>query len=108
MAVAARTESQMKTWIKNNFFPTGVTSSQLDKIAALYPGDVTQGSPFNTGILNVLSPQYKRIAAFLGDGVFQAPRRWMLQNTVSKNPNVWAFGTYLTSLLISEPRGTDG
>ncbi|KAF9046245.1 carotenoid ester lipase precursor [Panaeolus papilionaceus] len=84
------TESQLKNYIKTVFLP-GVTDAQLDKLADLYPGDITQGSPFNTGILNALTPQFKRIAAFQADGVFQAPRRWMLQNTLPTNPNVWAF-----------------
>jgi len=86
-----RTDAQVKNWIKTSFLP-GSTDAAINKIADLYPQDITAGSPFDTGILNAISPQFKRIAAFLGDGVFQAPRRWMLDNTVGTNPNVWAYG----------------
>ncbi|KAH9480374.1 Lipase 1 [Psilocybe cubensis] len=84
------TDAQVIDYIKNVFFP-GVTDDQLSQLATLYPSDILQGSPFDTGILNALTPQFKRIAAFQGDGVFQAPRRWLLNNVVPKNPNVWAF-----------------
>lgn len=56
-----------------------------------YPSDVTQGSPFDTGILNAITLQFKRIAALLGDSVFQAPRRWFLQNALKSNPDIWVF-----------------
>ncbi|KAF8955263.1 carotenoid ester lipase precursor [Flammula alnicola] len=85
-----RTDAQLINYIKTVFLP-GTPDAQITQLAALYPSDITQGSPFDTGILNALTPQYKRIAAFQGDGVFQAPRRWLLQNTVPTNPNVWAF-----------------
>ncbi|KAF4617351.1 hypothetical protein D9613_005823 [Agrocybe pediades] len=84
------TDAQVENWVKTNFFP-GVTDAQINQFKTLYPPDITQGSPFDTGILNALSPQFKRIAAFQGDGVFQAPRRWLLQNTVPTNPNVWSY-----------------
>jgi len=75
--------------VQNIFLP-GITHAQVDKIAELYPADVTQGSPFSTGHLNALTPQFKRLAAFQGDGGFQAPRRWFLQNTADKQ-DVWVF-----------------
>ncbi|KAF9568773.1 carotenoid ester lipase precursor [Agrocybe pediades] len=83
------TDAQFKTYLKNTFLP-GIPDSAVDQIAKLYPSDVTQGSPFGTGIFNALTPQFKRLAAFQGDGVFQAPRRWLLQYTASKQ-NVWVF-----------------
>ncbi|PPQ85181.1 hypothetical protein CVT25_004188 [Psilocybe cyanescens] len=84
------TDAEVINYIKTVFFP-GVTDAQLSQLAMLYPSDITQGSPFDTGILNALTPQFKRIASFQGDGVFQAPRRWLLQNVIPTNPNVWAF-----------------
>ncbi|TFK40488.1 carotenoid ester lipase precursor, partial [Crucibulum laeve] len=83
------TEAQFKNYVGKVFLP-GTTDAQLDKLAQLYPQDITQGSPFDTGILNALSPQFKRMAAFLGDGVFQAPRRFFLQNT-SQKQDTWVF-----------------
>ncbi|PPQ78726.1 hypothetical protein CVT25_010729 [Psilocybe cyanescens] len=83
------TDTQFKSYIKNTFLP-GTSDEQVNKIAALYPDDITEGSPFNTGIFNSVTPQFKRLAAFQGDGVFQAPRRWLLQYTATKQ-NVWVF-----------------
>ncbi|ODQ81380.1 hypothetical protein BABINDRAFT_60207 [Babjeviella inositovora NRRL Y-12698] len=77
------TEAEVRAYI-GNVFP-GISSSQMDQLLTLYPQDVTQGSPFGSGILNVLTPQNKRIAAFLGDVVFQAPRRFMLNHTPDVN-----------------------
>ncbi|CAA7261544.1 unnamed protein product [Cyclocybe aegerita] len=84
------TESQLKSYAKTIFLP-GATNEEIEQLATLYPGDITEGSPFDTGVLNAITPQIKRIAAFQGDGIFQAPRRWMLQNTLPSNPNVWVF-----------------
>ena len=81
----------MKTWITTSLFP-GIPDADVDELLALYPSDIRKGSPFDTGIFNALTPQFKRIAAFQGDGVFQAPRRWMLENTLPENPNVWFYG----------------
>ncbi|KAF5319917.1 hypothetical protein D9611_011051 [Ephemerocybe angulata] len=83
------TDTQFRGWIKNAFLP-GLTDSQVNTIASNYPATLSEGSPFNTGLLNALTPQFKRIAAFQGDGVFQAPRRWFMRNTVGKQ-KVWAF-----------------
>ncbi|KJA17434.1 hypothetical protein HYPSUDRAFT_46373 [Hypholoma sublateritium FD-334 SS-4] len=83
------TDAQFKTYIQKTFLP-GITDAQTTQIATLYPSDITQGSPFDTGILNAVTPQFKRLAAFQGDGVFQGPRRWLLQYTASTQ-NVWVF-----------------
>jgi len=64
------TDEELKTWIYTNYRLCIHLTSGKDH-----------------GILNALTPQLKRIAA-LGDGVFQAPRRWML---LPENPNVWFF-----------------
>ncbi|ODQ78808.1 hypothetical protein BABINDRAFT_162487 [Babjeviella inositovora NRRL Y-12698] len=73
------TDAEVRTYV-DNVFP-GILSSQLDQFLTLYPQDVTQGSPFGSGLLNALTPQNKRLAALLGDVVFQAPRRFMLNHT---------------------------
>ena len=62
----------------------------MDKLLVLYPQDPTQGSPFDTGTQNALTPEFKRIAALLGDLIFQAPRRWLLYN-VSGKQNTWSY-----------------
>ncbi|ODQ82039.1 hypothetical protein BABINDRAFT_114641 [Babjeviella inositovora NRRL Y-12698] len=73
------TDAEVSAYI-DNVFPN-LSSSQLAEILTLYPQDVTQGSPFNTGLLNALTPENKRLASFLGDIVFQAPRRFLLNHT---------------------------
>ena len=64
----------------------------MDELLRLYPQNVTQGSPFGTGTLNALTPEFKRIAAILGDFVFQAPRRFFLHNASGKQ-NTWSYCT---------------
>ncbi|KAI0075535.1 alpha/beta-hydrolase [Panus rudis PR-1116 ss-1] len=83
------TESQVRDYI-TTYFVRGAASSDVDALLSLYPADVTQGSPFDTGNANAISPQFKRISAFLGDLTFQAPRRLFLQYTASKQ-NSWVF-----------------
>ncbi|KAI0365312.1 carotenoid ester lipase precursor [Pilatotrama ljubarskyi] len=83
------TSSDLRAYIVSNYLPAA-TSSELDQLMAAYPEDITQGSPFDTGILNALTPQYKRLAAMQGDLVFQAPRRFLLQNRSGKQP-MWSF-----------------
>lgn len=56
--------------MKNNYAPTA-TDAEIAEILTAYPQDIILGSPFNTGILNALSPQFKRLAALQGDVVFQ-------------------------------------
>ena len=64
----------------------------MDEVLTLYPQNVTLGSPYDTGTQNALTPQFKRIASILGDLVFQAPRRFFLNNTLEKQ-NTWSFCT---------------
>ncbi|KAI0823990.1 carotenoid ester lipase precursor [Trametes gibbosa] len=82
-------EADVRAYISSNYLPQA-SSSDIDQLLKLYPQDITQGSPFNTGILNALSPQFKRLAAMQGDLVFQAPRRFLLQNQAGKQP-MWSF-----------------
>ena len=90
----------------------GVPDAEVDRIMNLYPdgerciyltavvqpfltwfllSDPTQGSPFNTGERNQLSPQFKRMAALIGDMAFIAPRRYFTQSRSEKQP-VYVFG----------------
>ena len=70
-------EAQIADYVQNVFIP-GVTDDQISQLSALYPADVTAGSPFGTGLLNALTPQFKRIAAVQGDGVFQDVGSWKI------------------------------
>jgi acetylcholinesterase len=84
-----RTDSQLETYIRTFVFPN-ITDIEYQAIAQAYPSDVTQGSPFDTGHLNALTPQFKRIAAFDGDLIFHAPRRFFLDQ-LSSRQNAWVF-----------------
>ncbi|KAG6818434.1 hypothetical protein H0H93_005032 [Arthromyces matolae] len=68
----------------------GIPDDQADLLLKYYPDDQRAGSPFDTGLKNVLSTQFKRTAAILTDAFFQAPRRFFLKHTSDTQPR-WAF-----------------
>ena len=86
-----RTDAETKAYIHSNYIPDA-TSDEVDSLLALYPSDITQGSPYGTSILNAITPQYKRLAALQGDLVFQAPRRFFLQQRSGMQP-IWTYRT---------------
>ncbi|PPR04709.1 hypothetical protein CVT24_011831 [Panaeolus cyanescens] len=88
------TEADFRAWIQTNWAPAA-TDAEVDGILRVYPDDVAAGSPFDTGANNAIYGQYKRIAAFQGDTVFQAPRRAFLQ-AVSGRQKAWS---YLSKIL---------
>jgi acetylcholinesterase len=79
------TTDELRKYLAEFYFP-GANTSSIDKILALYPADPAQGSPFDTGDMDEITPQYKRISALLGDIVFQAPRRFYLKHRSSRQP----------------------
>jgi acetylcholinesterase len=78
--------------MQSTYLTGSATAADLDQLSSLYPNDITQGSPYNTGAFNALTPQFKRISAFQGDALLQAPRRFFLQQRAGKQ-SVWAFCT---------------
>ncbi|KAH9024966.1 carotenoid ester lipase precursor [Lactarius hengduanensis] len=66
------------------------TKAEIDLLLQYYPDDPQAGCPFDTGIRNILSVQFKRIAAIQGDIVFHGPRRFLLKYQSSKQ-NSWTF-----------------
>ncbi|GAA5885925.1 hypothetical protein JCM16303_003029 [Sporobolomyces ruberrimus] len=85
------TSEALDNWLATTF-STNSTAEQRQRLLELYPEDVTQGSPFDTGDLYALAPQSKRIAALLGDMVFQGPRRAFLNQTKETQPT-WAYSS---------------
>ncbi|KAI9059112.1 alpha/beta-hydrolase [Trametes sanguinea] len=76
-------------------------------VTYLYPNDPAAGSPFGTGDANELAPQFKRMAAFQGDAVFQAPRRFFLDQRSSKQP-AWSFISQRHAVTgLGYPHGSD-
>ncbi|KZV74625.1 carotenoid ester lipase precursor [Peniophora sp. CONT] len=71
------TEADLRQYLQELYFPKA-NDSIIDDILSAYPDDPTLGSPFDTGLNNSFTPEYKRVAALLGDHLFQAPRRFLL------------------------------
>ncbi|KAH0368467.1 lipase 3 precursor, partial [Aureobasidium melanogenum] len=64
--------------------------SVMATLVATYPVDPSAGSPFRTGLVNNIYPQYKRLAAILGDLVFNLRRRQLLYAVSSTIPS-WSY-----------------
>ncbi|KAI0699606.1 carotenoid ester lipase precursor [Cerioporus squamosus] len=60
------------------------TPADIRTLLQLYPSDPAAGSPFDTGDANAFTPQFKRLAAVIGDWLFQAPRRLFLEKVSAK------------------------
>jgi len=83
------TTADMKDYLKLYMMPNA-KDSEIDSLLVHYPDDQRAGSPFDTGLKNVLSAQFKRTAALQGDFVFHGPRRFFLKNRASKQDS-WGF-----------------
>jgi len=83
------TTEELRGWLKTYLVPNA-KESQVTGLLEQYPDDQRAGSPFDTGLRNALTPQFKRIAALQGDWIFQAPRRFFLKNRAHKQ-NSWGF-----------------
>ena len=83
------TDAEFEGFIHDHFFST-TPKALLAPLFELYPNDPAAGSPFGTGDANQLAPQFKRMAAIQGDLVFQAPRRFFLDQRSLKQPT-WSF-----------------
>jgi carboxylesterase type B len=86
------TTDQLVEYLGTVFFHDA-TVEQIQGLVATYPGDPSAGSPYNTGLLNEIYPQYKRLAAILGDLVFTLTRRIFLKIASSVHPSVpsWSY-----------------
>ncbi|KAK4915845.1 hypothetical protein LTR49_016103 [Elasticomyces elasticus] len=78
-----------------SYFPTNPNAvADIAGLAATYPDlpllGQPAGSPFNTGSLNNIYPQYKRLAAILGDITFTLARRSYLNLVASQVP-AWSY-----------------
>lgn len=67
----------------------------LADLVSKYPNDPSAGSPFGTGNANQVYPQYKRLAAIVGDLAFQWPRRTYLSVASFQVPTWSYFSSYL-------------
>jgi len=83
------TNDQFLEYIQTNFL-VGVTQEDIQKVGVDYPDDPTLGSPYDVGMNDTLTPQYKRISSFQGDFYFQAPQRYAL-SYLSRTQDVWSY-----------------
>jgi carboxylesterase type B len=86
------TEAQLVQYLSEKFFH-GATHTQIGELIATYPNITTDGSPFRTGTANNWYPQFKRLAAILGDLTFTLSRRAFLEvaNAVNAGVPSWSY-----------------
>ncbi|KAH8660255.1 Alpha/Beta hydrolase protein [Xylariales sp. PMI_506] len=86
----------------NQYFFTHATQQEMDDYVATYQTITDDGSPFRTGLLNNWYPQYKRLAAILGDLAFTLSRRYFLNIRYAAAPDLHAW-SYLSSYFYGLP-----
>jgi len=89
------TTDDVVTYLKTYYF-WHADISFLQNFVALYSDISANGSPFRTGILWNWYPQFKKLAAILGDVTFTITRRSVLYFVQGATPNV-PFWSYLSS-----------
>ena len=93
---------QLNEYLSTVFFHDA-TPAQVQGLTSTYPDDLgVSGSPFNTGLLYNVYPEYKRLAAILGDLTFTLTRRVFLTIAMQVKPNV-PFYSYLSTYLAGTP-----
>ena len=94
--------SYLKSW-----FPLA-TEEDVAGLVATYPDDPTMGSPYGTGELYNIYPEFKRLAAIIGDATFTLTRRVYL-SYVASQVNSWSYlSTWLSGLpVLGTFHGTD-
>lgn len=95
------TKAQLSTYL-NKYFFNSASKAQIDKLIDTYPDTIIDGSPFRSGILNNIYPQFKRLAAILGDLTFTLTRRSFLNTANMVAPDVPSW-SYLSSYNIGLP-----
>ncbi|KAF1988584.1 putative extracellular lipase [Aulographum hederae CBS 113979] len=73
----------------SSYFPSA-NRTTVATLVSLYPDDPAAGSPYNTGAQFNFYPQYKRLAAILGDFTFTLTRRVYLNAVAPAIPS-WSF-----------------
>ncbi|KAJ5131644.1 secreted lipase [Penicillium atrosanguineum] len=89
------TTEEIVDYLQDVFF-FDATRAQLEELVSKYPDTSVHGSPFRTGGFNNWYPQYKRIAAILGDVAFTISRRVFLTHAKNAKPDI-PFWSYLSS-----------
>lgn len=94
----------------NDYFVSFFANASYDIVAGMtstYPQTAEAGSPFGTGDWYNSYPQYKRLAAIIGDSVFTLKRRIFIDYT-SKVMPTWSYmATYLSTPYLGTWHGSD-
>ncbi|KAJ0123606.1 hypothetical protein J7T55_012071 [Diaporthe amygdali] len=94
------TTDDVVTYMNDFYFPQS-DRSVVQGYVDTYPDSSSEGSPFGTGPFNDVYPQFKRLAALLGDQLFTLQRRRVLQlNAQLGGPPAW---TYLGKYFYGTP-----
>ena len=89
------TTADLSNYLNTIFFPN-TPKKVIDGFIATYQSISEDGSPFRTFLFNNWYPQFKRIAAILGDLTFTLTRRLFLDVAHKVNPDVKSW-SYLAS-----------
>lgn len=89
------TTDELVKYLRDLFF-FHASEDQLQQLLDTYPTITEDGSPFRTGEQNNWYPQFKRLAAILGDLTFTLTRRIFLDVAAGVKPDVPAW-SYLAS-----------
>ncbi|KAF9035922.1 carotenoid ester lipase precursor [Panaeolus papilionaceus] len=82
-------EEQFRGYIGGVWNPFN-TPEELEPLWSFYPPNPVDGAPFNTGTRNALTPEFKRVAAYIGDAIQTGPRRVFLSK-LAQTQKVWAY-----------------
>lgn len=93
-------DADFQEYFNTVFFPQ-LNADQVEALTSLYPEDPASGLPFGTGDLNQLGPEYKRLAALVGDYTFQAPRHDLL-NLQSGLRNAWTYQIVNSAAIVGQ------
>lgn len=94
-------EQQLVDYLSDVVF-LNASRSTVQGLVDTYSADLSAGSPYNTGLLNNLYPQFKRLASIQGDIVFTLQRRLFLAFASLAKPNVASY-SYLSSSFYGTP-----
>ncbi|WDK19475.1 carboxylesterase [Colletotrichum graminicola] len=86
------TTDDVETYLSTLYF-NNASPEQVQNLVATYSPLPFDGSPFGTSIFNEVRPQFKRLAAILGDAVFTLTRRAVFNifQQVQPQVNTWSY-----------------
>ncbi|KAJ0419750.1 Alpha/Beta hydrolase protein [Aspergillus carlsbadensis] len=86
------TEDLLLEYLGTVFFPTA-PNEVLEKFISLYADTSKNGAPFRTGTWWNIYPEFKRLAAIIGDHEFSLSRRIFLEASETLSPDVptWSY-----------------